>query len=221
MIEFDVFLTITQHVFLFGGSLSKYFTTIHFNLLNLFNLLWTFSNLLILLFSGVPIQAAQIFLKIGFLINTIEGLGQCLCCGWLFIILQLKEFLYSYFSLSDVMIGSIFYFTTGLHGFHVLFGSFGFFLTLWLILFVIHGILSSINASIYYSGCIDLISIPLISLFGLPMAIDFLCSLFLSSLLFLDHEPLLTLSIQTEPLLTSELLEQAFSYLFLYSFSIP
>ena len=75
-----------------------------------------FSNLLILLFSGVPIQAAQIFLKIGFLINTIEGLGQCLCCGWLFIILQLKEFLYSYFSLSDVMIGSIFYFTTGLHG---------------------------------------------------------------------------------------------------------
>jgi hypothetical protein len=82
-----------------------------------------------------------------------------------------------------------------------------------LILFVIHGILSSINASIYYSGCIDLIS-----LFGLPMAIDFLCSLFLSSLFFLDHEPLLTLSIQTEPLLTSELLEQAFSYLFLYSF---
>jgi len=82
------------------------------------------------LFSGVPIQASQLFLKIGFLINTIEGVGQCLSCGSLFIILQLKEFLYSYFSLSDVMIGSIFYFTTGLHGFHVLFGSFGFFLTL-------------------------------------------------------------------------------------------
>ena len=77
------------------------------------------------------------------------------------------------------MIGSIFYFTTGLHGFHVLFGSFGFFLTLWLILFVIHGILSSINASIYYSGCIDLISLS-----SLPMAIDFLCSLFLSSSYF-------------------------------------
>jgi len=86
------------------------------------------------LFSGVPIQASQLFLKIGFLINTIEGVGQCLSCGSLFIILQLKEFLYSYFSLSDVMIGSIFYFTTGLHGFHVLFGSFGFFLTLWLII---------------------------------------------------------------------------------------
>ena len=45
-----------------------------------------FSNLLILLFSGVPIQASQLFLKIGFLINTIEGVGQCLSCGSLFII---------------------------------------------------------------------------------------------------------------------------------------
>ena len=118
-----------------------------------------FSNLLILLFSGVPIQAAQIFLKIGFLINTIEGLGQCLCCGWLFIILQLKEFLYSYFSLSDVMIGSIFYFTTGLHGFHVLFGSFGFFLTLWLIIFSVNDYsLTSINASLFFCNSIRFVS---------------------------------------------------------------
>jgi hypothetical protein len=57
----------------------------------------------------------------------------------------LKEFLYSYFSLSDVMIGSIFYFTTGLHGFHVLFGSFGFFLTLWLILY--YSLVNSISSS--------------------------------------------------------------------------
>ncbi len=42
-----------------------------------------FSNLLILLFSGVPIQAAQLFLKIGFLINTIEGVGQCLSIDWI------------------------------------------------------------------------------------------------------------------------------------------
>ena len=87
-----------------------------------------FSNLLILLFSSLSIQAAQIFIKIGFLINTIESFAESLCCGFLFIILQWKEFLYSYFSLSDCMIGSIFYFTTGLHGFHVVFGSFGFFL---------------------------------------------------------------------------------------------
>ena len=88
------------------------------------------SNVFILWFSSLPIQAAQIFLKIGFFINTIEGLSQSFCCGFLFIILQCKEFLYSYFSLYDCMIGSIFYFTTGLHGFHVFLGSFGFFLIL-------------------------------------------------------------------------------------------
>ena len=83
------------------------------------------SNLFILCFSSVPIQAAQIFIKIGFPILTIEGLGQSVRCGFSSIILQRKEFLYSYFSLSDCMIGCIPYFTTGLHGIHVLFGCFG------------------------------------------------------------------------------------------------
>lgn len=86
------------------------------------------SNFFILIFSSVPIQSTQIFVKIGFFILTMEGLGQSVCCAFLFIILQCKEFLYSYFSLSDSMIGCIFYFTTGLHGIHVLFGCFFFFI---------------------------------------------------------------------------------------------
>jgi len=101
-----------------------------FPLLSSYSFAIPFSNLLILLFSSISIQAAQLFRSIGFLNNTIEGVGQTLCFGGLFIILQLKEFLYSYFSLSAGMIGSIFYFTTGLHGFHVIFGTFGFFLIL-------------------------------------------------------------------------------------------
>ena len=44
--------------------------------------------------------------------------------GFYSIILQCKEFLYSYFSLTDRLIGSIHYFTTGLYGFHVLLGVF-------------------------------------------------------------------------------------------------
>ena len=59
------------------------------------------SNVFILWFSSVPIQAAQIFPKIGSFLNTIEGLSQSFCRGFLFIISQCKEFLYSYFSLSD------------------------------------------------------------------------------------------------------------------------
>ena len=99
------------------------------------------SNLLILVFSSVPIQAVQIFIKIGFLILCMEALGQSICCGFLFIILQCKEFLYSYFSLSDCIIGCIFYFTTGLHGIHVLFGCFGWFVILFLVSFPYYFIL--------------------------------------------------------------------------------
>jgi len=87
-----------------------------------------------LLFSSLPLQSAQILAKIGFLNNTIESLAQSLAAGVLFIVLQLKEFLFSYFSLSDCLVGSVFYFTTGLHGFHVLVGTFLFFLLLSLLL---------------------------------------------------------------------------------------
>ena len=74
---------------------------------------------------SVPIQAAQIFVKIGSPILTIEGLGQSVRRGFSSIILQYKEFPYPYFPSSDRMIGCIFYFTTGLHGIHVPFGRFG------------------------------------------------------------------------------------------------
>ena len=113
------------------------FGHLNITLLSCYSFSIPFSNLCILLFSSLPLQSAQIFIKIGFLNNTIESLGQSLSCGLLSIILQLKEFLYSYFSLSDCLIGSIFYFTTGLHGFHVIIGTFLFFLILFFIQFVI------------------------------------------------------------------------------------
>jgi len=97
-----------------------------FPLLSCYSFSIPFSNLLISLCSSLPIQAAQIFIKIGFKNNTIEGLGQSITCAYLFIILQCKEWIYSYYSLTHSLIGSIFYFTTGLHGFHVLLGSFAF-----------------------------------------------------------------------------------------------
>jgi heme/copper-type cytochrome/quinol oxidase subunit 3 len=93
-----------------------------FPLLSSYSFAIPFSNLLILLFSSLPIQAAQLFYKVGMLTQVIDGIGQSVCCGLLFILLQCKEFANSYFSLSDCMIGCIFYFTTGLHGIHVIAG---------------------------------------------------------------------------------------------------
>jgi heme/copper-type cytochrome/quinol oxidase subunit 3 len=82
-----------------------------------------FSNLFILLFSSLPLQSTLIFIKTGLKVKTLEGLGQNIACGFLFIVLQFKEYIYAYFSISDSIYGSIFYFTTGLHGFHVFIGS--------------------------------------------------------------------------------------------------
>lgn len=107
----------------------------YFPLLSCYSFSIPFANLLILLFSSLPIQCSQIFIKIGFLNYSIEGLGQSPSAGFYSIILQCKEFSYSYFSLTDCLIGSIHYFTTGLHGFHVLLGSFLFFIILFYIMF--------------------------------------------------------------------------------------
>lgn len=112
---------------LLSNSFSLFFS---FPLLSCYSFSIPFSNLCILLFSSLPLQSAQIFIKIGFLSNAVESIAQALSCGILFVMLQLKEFLYSFFSLSDCLAGSIFYFTTGLHGIHVIIGSFLFFLIL-------------------------------------------------------------------------------------------
>ena len=115
--------------------IGSYFISLVFPLLSLYSFGIPFTNLLLLLFSSLPIQSSQIFIKVGLLSYSIEGLGQSLSAGFYFIVLQFKEFLYSYFSISDGIIGSIYYFTTGLHGFHVLIGSFLFFIILFYLSF--------------------------------------------------------------------------------------
>ena len=102
----------------------------YFPLLGCYSFSIPFANLLILLFSSLPIQCSQIFIKIGFLNYSIEGIGHTLSAAFMSLILQCNEFLFSYFSMTDCLIGSIHYFTTGLHGFHVLVGSFLSFYTL-------------------------------------------------------------------------------------------
>ena len=95
-----------------------------------------YSNVILLFFSSLPIQSASIFYKIGLFNLSIEQLSQTISCGIIFLILQIKEFLYSFLNISDSMIGSIFYFTTGLHGVHVFFGLISFWLILMLMVFI-------------------------------------------------------------------------------------
>ena len=72
--------------------------------------------------------------------------------------------MFSFHSLTDCMIGSIFYFTTGLHGMHVLMGLVYFYLILLCYLVKGHGssYLLTFNPISYYSSDLLLILISAI-----------------------------------------------------------
>jgi heme/copper-type cytochrome/quinol oxidase subunit 3 len=80
------------------------------------------SNLLILYFSSIPLQSVVLFIKTGYRLQSIEGIGGNILCGLIFMILQFKEYIYSYFMMSFGFYGTIFYMITGVHGIHVCLG---------------------------------------------------------------------------------------------------
>lgn len=83
-----------------------------------------FSNLLILLYSSFPLQCSILYLKSGNSRFTImSSLSQLYSTSILFLSLQIIEFIFSFSSISDSSISSIFYFITSIHGFHVGFGA--------------------------------------------------------------------------------------------------
>ncbi len=81
-----------------------------------------FSNLLILLYSSFPLQCSIIYIKSGMRYHIIDSLGHCIISGYLFIFLQLIEFIYSFINIFDSSYYSIFFIITSIHGFHVGFG---------------------------------------------------------------------------------------------------
>ena len=147
--EFILFLTIFLIYFNFRFNYNYYSLLLIYPLLSDYSFTIPISNLFILIYSSIPIQSIIIFIKIGLIISIFEGFGQCINCGLLFIILQIKEFYYSYFSLSDCIIGCIFYLTCGLHGIHIIFGCLLFLCFLLIISFPFYSYYIVINYSIY------------------------------------------------------------------------
>jgi cytochrome c oxidase subunit 3 len=121
---FKLFILSELMIFLslFGSYLNHTLLSLTFSSLFIIYFAIPFSNLLILLYSSFSIQSALIFMKFGFLLNMVEGLSQTVGIGILFVILQFKEFLFSIYTYSTSFIGTILYFTTGLHGVHVIIG---------------------------------------------------------------------------------------------------
>jgi cytochrome c oxidase subunit 3 len=92
------------------------------------------ANVLILLYSSLPLQAAQIWIKKGVRSRTLECVAQAMGSGVLFLYLQLKEYTTAFFTISDSFYGCGFYVTTGLHGIHVSIGTLAF-IILWFLVY--------------------------------------------------------------------------------------
>lgn len=81
------------------------------------------ANTLLLLHSGITITWAHKAIIIGFLKETTIALGLTILLGLIFLSFQVYEYSLAGFCLCDNVYTSIFYLTTGLHGFHVLIGT--------------------------------------------------------------------------------------------------
>jgi len=79
-------------------------------------------NTLILILSGITLTIAHKSLLIGDYINTKIRLILTIMLGLTFETLQVIEYSLIPYNMNDAVFGNIFYFLTGLHGFHVLVG---------------------------------------------------------------------------------------------------
>ena len=80
-------------------------------------------NTIILLASGFAVTYAHHSIINGTRKGSLYGLVTTVILAFLFTSLQGKEYLISNFTFSDGTYGSIFYFGTGFHGFHVIIGT--------------------------------------------------------------------------------------------------
>jgi cytochrome c oxidase subunit 3 len=80
-------------------------------------------NTCVLLLSGATITFTHHSLVNGKNGRTGYGFFETIIYAIVFTILQVEEYLYAPFSISDGIYGSVFYMTTGLHGFHVIIGT--------------------------------------------------------------------------------------------------
>jgi heme/copper-type cytochrome/quinol oxidase subunit 3 len=75
------------------------------------------------LLSGATITYTHFNLIRGNFLKTLIGFFETIFYAVLFTYLQLQEYIFAPFSLSDGIYGSVFYMITGLHGLHVIIGT--------------------------------------------------------------------------------------------------
>lgn len=116
-------------------------------------------NTLILVVSGFTITLSHAFLRTSYIEESIVSLFVTIILAFLFLFWQFIEYKTAQFHINDGIYGSVFYMTTGFHGFHVLIG------TVWLIVCMfrlVNGHFSSnshfgYEAAIWYWHFVDIV----------------------------------------------------------------
>ncbi len=80
-------------------------------------------NTVLLLTSGAALTWSHHCILLGCKIKSLFALFLTIFLGIIFTLFQVYEYLVAPFSISDSVFGSIFYLTTGFHGFHVFVGT--------------------------------------------------------------------------------------------------
>nr|UZT67529.1 cytochrome c oxidase subunit 3 [Figites sp. ZJUH 20220010] len=80
-------------------------------------------NTVILLSSGVTVTWAHYSIMVSHKIKSIVGMILTILLGMIFSYIQMIEYYEASFCLSDSVYGSLFFMTTGFHGFHVIIGT--------------------------------------------------------------------------------------------------
>jgi cytochrome c oxidase subunit 3 len=119
-----------------------------------------FLNTFLLLYSGIFITYAHhIFIANNRKIS-LNWLGIGIFLGFIFILLQLFEYTYSSYDISDSVYSSSFFLLTGFHGFHVIFGII-FLSTVWFKILKYHNCDLTFNLSVLYWHLVDIVWIIL------------------------------------------------------------
>nr|AJT35529.1 cytochrome c oxidase subunit III [Phrixothrix hirtus] len=80
-------------------------------------------NTLILVSSGITVTWSHYMMNMNNYSQTLISLAITIFLGFYFSILQMFEYMEAKFTMTDSVLGSTFYFATGMHGMHVLIGN--------------------------------------------------------------------------------------------------